>query len=269
MLRDLWDPELLGLDREMHYIFLFIEPRCLRNGLPLRIGVSLTPGPLDRVVESSAAGTARQYRQKPRDLGYGGEIIYSELDDARHDKLYLEPTSQQVYRIGPFHRPTKPSDGGGGQSISSRLGTSLDALRKANRRDDEITYWLKADASEDRDIEDALKIEKEPQDPMIELHVDTGPANDPESHRYRGGKMFPEETDKIERYVGGMPDLIYSSVVASKPKTMQEAIEMATELMDRRINTFAKRKAENKRKFERLLPKKPKPTTAPKQTQAG
>ncbi|GKB40803.1 reverse transcriptase domain-containing protein [Tanacetum coccineum] len=39
-------------------------------------------------------------------------------------------------------------------------------------------------------------------------------------------RMFPEETDKIERYVGGMPDPIYSSVVASKPKTMQEAIEM-------------------------------------------
>ncbi|GKA20266.1 reverse transcriptase domain-containing protein [Tanacetum coccineum] len=63
-------------------------------------------------------------------------------------------------------------------------------------------------------------------------------------------RMFPEETDKIERYVGGMPDLIYSSVVASKPKTMQEAIEMATELMDRRNNTFAERQAENKRKFE-------------------
>ncbi|GJR28099.1 hypothetical protein Tco_1104331 [Tanacetum coccineum] len=36
-------------------------------------------------------------------------------------------------------------------------------------------------------------------------------------------RMFPEEADKIERYVGGMPDPIYSSVVASKPKTMQEA----------------------------------------------
>ncbi|GKF94717.1 reverse transcriptase domain-containing protein, partial [Tanacetum coccineum] len=58
------------------------------------------------------------------------------------------------------------------------------------------------------------------------------------------------ETDKIERYVGGMPDLIYSSVVASKPKTMQEAIEMATELIDRRNNTLAERQAENKRKFE-------------------
>ncbi|GKF69878.1 hypothetical protein Tco_0202935, partial [Tanacetum coccineum] len=34
------------------------------------------------------------------------------------------------------------------------------------------------------------------------------------------------------------------------PKTMQEAIEMATELMDRRNNTFAERQAENKRKCE-------------------
>ncbi|GJY86160.1 putative reverse transcriptase domain-containing protein [Tanacetum coccineum] len=43
-------------------------------------------------------------------------------------------------------------------------------------------------------------------------------------------RMFPEETDKIERYVGGMPDLIYSSVVASKPKTMQRRqLRMATE----------------------------------------
>ncbi|GKC83795.1 reverse transcriptase domain-containing protein [Tanacetum coccineum] len=60
-------------------------------------------------------------------------------------------------------------------------------------------------------------------------------------------RMFPEETDKIERYVGGMPDLIYSSVVASKPKTMQEAIEMATELMDRRNNTFAEPRGEIKK----------------------
>ncbi|GJS91057.1 putative reverse transcriptase domain-containing protein [Tanacetum coccineum] len=56
-------------------------------------------------------------------------------------------------------------------------------------------------------------------------------------------RMFPEETDKIERYVGGMPDLIYSSVVASKPKTIQEAIEMVTELMDRRISIVEQARA--------------------------
>ncbi|GJW80357.1 reverse transcriptase domain-containing protein [Tanacetum coccineum] len=61
-------------------------------------------------------------------------------------------------------------------------------------------------------------------------------------------RMFPEESDKIERYVGGLPDMIYGSVVASKPKTMQEAIEIATELMDKKICTFAERQTKNKRK---------------------
>ncbi|GJZ36962.1 reverse transcriptase domain-containing protein [Tanacetum coccineum] len=50
-----------------------------------------------------------------------------------------------------------------------------------------------------------------------------------------------KESDKIERYVGGLPDMIHRSVVASKTKTMQEAIEIATELMDKKIHTFAER----------------------------
>ncbi|GKC92933.1 reverse transcriptase domain-containing protein, partial [Tanacetum coccineum] len=59
-------------------------------------------------------------------------------------------------------------------------------------------------------------------------------------------RMFLEESDKIERYVGGLPNMIHESVVASKPKTMQEATEIATELMDKRIRTFAKRTGEKK-----------------------
>ncbi|GJZ22223.1 hypothetical protein Tco_0559262, partial [Tanacetum coccineum] len=43
--------------------------------------------------------------------------------------------------------------------------------------------------------------------------------------------MFLEESDKIKRYVSGLPDMIHGSIVASKPKTMQEAVEMATEQM--------------------------------------
>nr|GEX87339.1 hypothetical protein [Tanacetum cinerariifolium] len=37
------------------------------------------------------------------------------------------------------------------------------------------------------------------------------------------GKMFLEEFDKIEKYVGGLPDMIHGSVIASKPKIMQDA----------------------------------------------
>ncbi|GJX95992.1 putative reverse transcriptase domain-containing protein [Tanacetum coccineum] len=60
--------------------------------------------------------------------------------------------------------------------------------------------------------------------------------------------MFPEESDKIERYVGGLPDMIHGNILVSKPKTMQEAVEMATKLMDKKVITIAERQTENKRK---------------------
>ncbi|GJW67284.1 reverse transcriptase domain-containing protein [Tanacetum coccineum] len=63
-------------------------------------------------------------------------------------------------------------------------------------------------------------------------------------------RMFPGESDKIEKYVSGLPDMIHGSVVASKPKIMQDAVEIATELMDKKIHTFAERQTESKRKFE-------------------
>ncbi|GKD84412.1 hypothetical protein Tco_1355566, partial [Tanacetum coccineum] len=57
-----------------------------------------------------------------------------------------------------------------------------------------------------------------------------------------------KESGKIERYVGGLPDMIHESVVTSRPKTIQEASEIATELMDKKIRTFVERQTENKRK---------------------
>ncbi|GJR25538.1 putative reverse transcriptase domain-containing protein [Tanacetum coccineum] len=60
------------------------------------------------------------------------------------------------------------------------------------------------------------------------------------------------EIKKIEaEYVSGMPDLIYSKVLyGNEARRPCRKYEMATELMDRRINTLAERQTENKRKFE-------------------
>ncbi|GJU89814.1 putative reverse transcriptase domain-containing protein [Tanacetum coccineum] len=63
-------------------------------------------------------------------------------------------------------------------------------------------------------------------------------------------RIFSEKSDKIKKYVGGLPNMIHGSVMASKPKTMQDTIEIATELMDKKISTLAKRQAENKRKLD-------------------
>nr|GEU34077.1 putative reverse transcriptase domain-containing protein [Tanacetum cinerariifolium] len=62
-------------------------------------------------------------------------------------------------------------------------------------------------------------------------------------------RMFPEEAAKVERYIGGLPNMIHSSVKASKPQLMQEAIKFATEMMDKKMLTHAERQAEHKRKF--------------------
>ncbi|GKC34113.1 putative reverse transcriptase domain-containing protein [Tanacetum coccineum] len=61
-------------------------------------------------------------------------------------------------------------------------------------------------------------------------------------------RMFPEESNKIKRYVGGLRDMIHGNIVLSKSKTMQEAVEMATELMDKKVITIAERQTGNKRK---------------------
>nr|GEV57632.1 hypothetical protein [Tanacetum cinerariifolium] len=63
-------------------------------------------------------------------------------------------------------------------------------------------------------------------------------------------RTFPKEIDKVERYVDGLPDTIHGSVMATKPKTMQDAIEFATEFMNKKINTWAERQADNKRKSD-------------------
>nr|GFA45880.1 hypothetical protein [Tanacetum cinerariifolium] len=41
------------------------------------------------------------------------------------------------------------------------------------------------------------------------------------------GRMFLEESDKTEKYFGGLPDMIHGSVMASKPKTMQYTVKFA------------------------------------------
>nr|GFC71292.1 hypothetical protein [Tanacetum cinerariifolium] len=63
-------------------------------------------------------------------------------------------------------------------------------------------------------------------------------------------RMFPEESDEIERYVGGLPEMIRGNVMFYEPKSMQKAIESANEQMDQKIIGIANRQAENKRKFD-------------------
>ncbi|GJT75707.1 hypothetical protein Tco_1042432 [Tanacetum coccineum] len=63
-------------------------------------------------------------------------------------------------------------------------------------------------------------------------------------------KMVPEENDKIERFIWGLPNNIQGNVTSSKPVRLQDAIRMANGLMDKKVRVYVARSAEQKRKFD-------------------
>nr|GEY41698.1 hypothetical protein [Tanacetum cinerariifolium] len=63
-------------------------------------------------------------------------------------------------------------------------------------------------------------------------------------------KFVADETEKIDKYVSGLPNNIYKSVKASKPKTLDETIELANDLMDQKLPTYTERQTNNKRKAD-------------------
>nr|GEV86730.1 hypothetical protein [Tanacetum cinerariifolium] len=64
------------------------------------------------------------------------------------------------------------------------------------------------------------------------------------------GRMFPEESDEIERYVGRLPEMIRGNVMSYEPKSMQKAIEFGNDQMDQKLLGIADRQADNKEKFD-------------------
>ncbi|GJZ63211.1 putative reverse transcriptase domain-containing protein [Tanacetum coccineum] len=62
-------------------------------------------------------------------------------------------------------------------------------------------------------------------------------------------RMVPDEEDKVERFIGGLPDNIQGNVIAAGPTKLQDAIRIANNLMDQKLKGYA-RSAENKRRLE-------------------
>nr|GEZ68389.1 retrotransposon protein, putative, Ty3-gypsy subclass [Tanacetum cinerariifolium] len=57
-------------------------------------------------------------------------------------------------------------------------------------------------------------------------------------------KMFLEESDEIERYVGRLPEMIRGNVMSYEPKSMQKAIESANDQMDQKLLGIVDRSGE-------------------------
>ncbi|GKA62856.1 putative reverse transcriptase domain-containing protein [Tanacetum coccineum] len=63
-------------------------------------------------------------------------------------------------------------------------------------------------------------------------------------------KFVAIETEKVDKYISELPDNIYGNVKSARPKTLDETIELANDLMDQKLRTYAERQSDNKRKAD-------------------
>ncbi|GJX85119.1 putative reverse transcriptase domain-containing protein [Tanacetum coccineum] len=58
------------------------------------------------------------------------------------------------------------------------------------------------------------------------------------------------ETEKVDKYISGLPDNIYGNVKSARPKTLDETIELANDLMNQKLRIYTERQSDNKRKAD-------------------
>ncbi|GKC24225.1 putative reverse transcriptase domain-containing protein [Tanacetum coccineum] len=63
-------------------------------------------------------------------------------------------------------------------------------------------------------------------------------------------KFVANEIEKVDKYISGLLDNIYGNVKSARPKTLDETIELANDLMDQKLCTYAERQTDNKRKAD-------------------
>ncbi|GJZ03390.1 putative reverse transcriptase domain-containing protein [Tanacetum coccineum] len=62
--------------------------------------------------------------------------------------------------------------------------------------------------------------------------------------------MVPEEEDRVEKFIGGLPDNIQGNVIAAEPTRLQDAVRIANNLIDKKLKGYAMKNAENKRRLD-------------------
>ncbi|GJZ36796.1 putative reverse transcriptase domain-containing protein, partial [Tanacetum coccineum] len=63
-------------------------------------------------------------------------------------------------------------------------------------------------------------------------------------------KFVANETEKVDKYISGLPDNIYGNVKSARPKMLDGTIELANDLMDQKLRTYAERQSDSKRKAD-------------------
>ncbi|GKC67229.1 reverse transcriptase domain-containing protein, partial [Tanacetum coccineum] len=60
-------------------------------------------------------------------------------------------------------------------------------------------------------------------------------------------KIVPKDEDRVEKFIGGLPNNIQGNVIVVEPTRLQDAIHVANNLIDHKLKGYVVTNAENKR----------------------
>nr|GEU48034.1 putative reverse transcriptase domain-containing protein [Tanacetum cinerariifolium] len=235
-------------------------------------------GASEEIAPTTLQGINQRFTDLSTIVEHETTIMYGMMEEGQDDQSQLRGRVNLLYRDRPIHRHLAVMVEKDARMAREAWGLSMDAsdnahsdvmslrttLKMAPKRTTRSTLVVTTPAPKTTTSVTNAQLQA-----MIDHGVTTALAerdatrNGDDSHTSKMAysqrfqelelmcdRTFLEEKDKVERYVDGLPDTIHGSVMATKPKTMQDAIEFATELMNKKINTWAERQADNKRKYD-------------------
>nr|GEW20563.1 hypothetical protein [Tanacetum cinerariifolium] len=189
-----------------------------------------------KVGESSVAAAARQIRPALTEVAHFRDYC-TQIMDYCQSREKMAPKRARTTRANPD--PTRTTTAT--EPMTQEAINNLIAQRKTLKQMMTVKYFPKGEVK---------KLEVE----LWNLKVK---GTDITSYTLRFqeltllcGRMFLEESDEIERYVGGLPKMIRGNVMSYEPKSMQKAIEFANNQMDQKLLGIDDRQADNRRKFD-------------------
>ncbi|GKE00077.1 putative reverse transcriptase domain-containing protein [Tanacetum coccineum] len=68
-------------------------------------------------------------------------------------------------------------------------------------------------------------------------------------------EMVPEEDDRVEKFIGGLPDNIQGNVIADEPTRLQDVVRIANNLMDQKLKGYVVKMLRTKEDWRSDCPK--------------
>nr|GEV29611.1 putative reverse transcriptase domain-containing protein [Tanacetum cinerariifolium] len=210
-----------------------------KEDIPPRRRFAFTaPPPGCDVVESSAAARAPRSQY---DFVYTVKARHGLIHSPGHDAWTIARAADRVEDVG-YVRALHASE--------HRMMTSIEEV---NLRTHMSRMEWQRQSAEDLAVTQMMRIH------TLEARARTDTMEDAISSSYTQRfqelalmctKFLADETEKVDKYISGLPDNIHRNVMSTRPKTLDETIELANDLMDQKLRTYAERQNDNKRKAD-------------------